>query len=199
MSARQSFSRELSSVMGIDQQNVYQLIVFETMHVFNPEISREVKKCPFRRLRSEKLLLREPIRTRQTYGLKRTATLPACNEMLKRVQREWHVFGQPVDYSSNDSSNALNGLITSEGICGMLEAKNFRHIDSVFPFVVAFIGRTCGEKDGIATTISTLYFDIMTCVKEQPLKELWTDEMVSKSENVIRDFQVLLLSHLGRH
>lgn len=119
--------------------------------------------------------------------------------MLKRAEREPHVSGQLVDYYSKDASNALNGLLISEGICGMLDANNVGHINYVFPFVAAFIDGVCGEKNAMTTAISVLYIDVANCVMERPLKNLWTDEAVSKLQNVICDIQELVICHFDKH
>lgn len=69
----------------------------------------------------------------------RTVILQACNEIKKRKQNKANVPEIIVDYSSCDISSALDALLTSERICGILDVKNYRHVDYVFPLSAAFI------------------------------------------------------------
>lgn len=61
-------------------------------------------------------------KTRRSYKLNMTAILRACNEMFERIQNDSNVPGIIVDFSSCDSSCALNGLFTNKGTFGLLEA-----------------------------------------------------------------------------
>lgn len=199
MSGYPSFLECSSLVINDEEHNMYNLFGFEPMHAFDLGISKELKKCVFRRLGSEKLVINGVERKGRTFKTSRTAILRACNEMLKRIDIQSPVPGSVVDFSSKDSSNALNGLFTSDGVCGMLEAKNYRHVDYVFPFVAAFIDRICGERDNLTTAISVLYIDLVNWVLERPCQKPWTCSEVDKLQKFVHSFQRLVVNHFGEH
>ena len=103
------------------------------------------------------------------------------------------------DFSSKDGTNVLNGLFTNEGICGMLEAKNYREVDYVFPFVAGFIDRVCGEKKGTLTELCVMYIDLVQECFERSNSILWDEEKISKVENYISSFQSICVRHFGNH
>lgn len=80
--------------------------------------------------------------------------LTSVNEMLKGIQDESYITGIRVEFSSKSCSTAFNGLFTSKGLCSMMEAKNMRCIDYVFPCVACFIDRVCGELWKPITSLS---------------------------------------------
>lgn len=120
ISTRQPCFEKVSFVVISDDHDYYQLFGFEPVYIFNVRIFKKVRKYLFRRLKSGNFVLRGPETSVRTYRLNRTAILRACIEMFKGVQRVSHVFGQLVHYSSNDNSNALNGIFPGEGIRGKL-------------------------------------------------------------------------------
>lgn len=101
--------------------------------------------------------------------------------------------GLIVDYTSNDSSSSLS-LFTSEGVCGMLEAKSYRRVEYVFRFFPILIVRVLGQKYSMNSVIFILHIDIVYWVMERPSEELWTDEEVAKLKGVVRSFQELVVN-----
>lgn len=199
ISACRSYFESTSLLLNNTEHDVYKVFGFEPLHVFDLGISKELKKCLFRRLGSEKLVMKGSERNGRTYKTCRTAILRACNEMLKRNQVQGQVPGIVVDFSSNDSSNALNGLFTSDGICGMLEAKNYRHVDYVFPFLASFVDRICGEKECMTTAISVIYIDLVNWVLERPDNMLWTESELKKLDEFVHSFQELIVNQYGKY
>lgn len=82
--------------------------------------------------------------------------LRACNEILKQIQSKTYLLGLAVDCSWSGSSSLRNGLLIREGVCRMLEAESYGHLDCVFSFVTALIDRICGEKTSITSIIYIL-------------------------------------------
>lgn len=70
----------------------------------------------------------------------------AFNEVLNLILSALYVLGIVVHYSLNNSSRSLYGLLTTEGVCCMLEARNYRQVEYVLLFVAALINKLCGEK-----------------------------------------------------
>lgn len=121
----------------------------------------------FARLWCESLMLSGHERSRRSYESNRTAILRACSEMFKRIKTESDVRGRLVDVSSCDRSSTLNGLYTSEKVCGMLEVKNYRHFHYMFPFIAAFIDRIRGERVSMTNVISMLCIEIFSWALER--------------------------------
>lgn len=124
--------------------------------MFDLGLSKELKRYLFRILVSKHLVLNGHERTGQTYRSSRTEILLACNETVKQTKSELYVPGLVVDYSSSDSTTSLNGLFTSEGVFGMLEAKNYKHVDYGFLFFDALVDRIRGEKNRMTSVICIL-------------------------------------------
>lgn len=78
-------------------------------------------------------------KTTRSYKSNRTANMRTRNKMLKQTQNEKNVPEIIDGFPFCGSSSVLNGLFTSEGICGMLEAKNHRQVHYMFPFIAALI------------------------------------------------------------
>ena len=199
MLACKSFFESAPFVINNQVCNVYELFGFEAMHVLDLGISKEMKKCVFRRLGSEQIFVNNGKMKGKTLKQLRMAILKACNEMLKRIEMESYVPGCHVDFSSKDGSNALNGLFTNEGICGMLEAKNYREVDYVFPFVAAFIDRVCGDRKGTLTDLCVMYIDLVQECFERSNSTSWDEEKISKVEDHISSFQSICVRHFGNH
>jgi len=51
------------------------------------------------------------------------------------MERDSHARGLHIDFSSNEKGPAINGISTNDGLRGMLEAKDYRTLDMVFPFI----------------------------------------------------------------
>lgn len=194
-----SFLENSPLLLNNSEHHMYQIFGFEGMHVLDLGISKEMKKCIFRMLSSDVLKIKGPERKGRTYKTCRTAILRCCNEMLKRIQEESYVQGLNVDFSSGDSCNALNGLFTRDGICGMLEAKNYRQVDQVFPFIAAFIDRVVGDWQSVTTGLCLSYTEITKWVLERPSRKPWTDSEVMKLEETLYRFQRHVVNHFGRH
>lgn len=69
--------------------------------------------------------------------------------------------GLEINFSSSDISYALDGMFTSEGICGILQETFYTHVDYVFSLVAAFLDRICGERKNMTSVTSTLYIMVV--------------------------------------
>ena len=92
---------------------------------------------------------------------KKTAILRGCNSLLRVIEKDSGISRIHVDFSTKEASSRLNGLFMDNGIRGMLEGKDYRNLDFVFPFVAAYIDRFIGCKKGILTKVNTMYSDIV--------------------------------------
>lgn len=57
-----------------------------------------------------------------------------------------------IDFSNRSKGWKYNGFFTESGIVGMLEAKEMKLVDMIFPIVAGFIDRMCGEDSTCPTT-----------------------------------------------
>lgn len=174
--------------------NVYSSNTFEAMHYLDSGISKEIKMCIYRRLGTDHLKVSGPYGNNRSFKSCRNAILCSANEILKEIQSQSHVPGLHVDHSSKGSSATLNGLFSSEGISGMLEAKDMRSIDYVFPFVAAFIDRICGEEHGPVTSITVLYIEIIQMIFEKDDDKKWTDDDMADLQKYVKILQSMLIS-----
>lgn len=138
------FFEGASAVTDSKTHSIYQLFAVEPMQNFWFRNFQGVEKSLFRRLAREILIPNGRKRTTWSCKLTRTPILRVCNEVLKRIQNESIVQGIIDDYSSSDCSRALNRLFISRGICVMMEASYYRHVDYMFSFNALFIDRTRG-------------------------------------------------------
>ncbi|MEM1002920.1 MAG: hypothetical protein AAGH46_09760, partial [Bacteroidota bacterium] len=189
LSTCRSYFEETNLFIQDNENNVYWSIGFEAMHNLDLGISKELKNCLFRRLGSERLTCKGREFNGRIYKSIRTAIFRAANEMFKQIQEESYVSGLHVDFSSKNCSSSLNGLFTQDGVTGMLEAKNMRCIDYIFPFVACFIDRICGELWGPSTTISVLYIDIVKMIFELEETAEWRYEDMDRMKGYITHFQ----------
>ena len=89
--------------------------------------------------------------------------LTACNDLLALYQKESYVKDMQFNYTSTEKGNRVNGIFTNDGLRGMLEAKNYKAIDMVFPFVAAFIDRCSGDEESHPVTkVCSRYTELMT-------------------------------------
>jgi len=176
--------------------NVYIIMGFEPMHNFDLGMSKEMKNAIFNRLGSEDLYIRLNGGRSRTFKSCRTSILKGVNDMLKEIQTNSYVSNLYVDFSSKQSSSTLNGLFSSDGLIGMLEATNMRTVDYVFPFVSMFIDRVCGERWGPLTTISTMYIDLVQRILEREDNEQWTYDEVNRIGKYIKQFKLVIMKVL---
>ena len=80
------------------------------------------------------------------------------NAFLALLEKEYPTTCLHVDFSKAKNSTRLDGLFVEDGVRCMLEGKDYKTVDMIFPFIAAFIDRACGEvSNGPVTTVSVLY------------------------------------------
>ena len=169
------------------------------MHNFDLGMSKELKNCLFKRLGSENLTVKDGERKGRAFKSMRTPILRAVNEMLKEIQVQSYVTGVHVDFSCTSCSSSLNGLFTSDGLCGMMEAKNMRSVDYGFPFICVFIDRIFAETWGPLTSVSTIYIEIIHWILERNECTPWTEKELDKLRNLLFHFQELVMTVFSKY
>jgi len=140
---------------GFISGNVYDLFTFEPLHNLHLGISKLLKT-----------MLYEFI---GTFRSKRLSTLRACNSVLRQMERDSQISGLHVDFSTKESSTQLNGIFLSTGLRGMLEGKDYRNLDYVFPFVSAYVDRFRGMHDDPSLTQESLAYIQIYCSRSSKL------------------------------
>lgn len=67
--------------------------------------------------------------------------LTGCNKLLLVCEKPFSVFHLEADFSSRQKSLQLIGVLASTGVKENLEKNGFKTIETVLPFLAAFIGR----------------------------------------------------------
>jgi len=161
--------------------DVYSIFTFESLHNLHLGISRLLKNCFTEYLHSNSVTT-NPVgarRYQRTLSSQRIQVLKVCNAILAEVENTYPASGLHVDFSKTEKTSQLNGLFLREGVRGMLEGKNFRAVDMVFPFVLSFIDRILGfQGTADLTSVHTMYTEIMvTCLYDIPRRGISIDEV----------------------
>ena len=150
--------------------DLYTILAFEPMHNLFLGMSKTLKILIFLRLGSENLFVEKD---KKKFKYIRFTILKCVNEMLSRMEKESYIPDFTVDFASKTNPSELNGLYCKDGVTGMLEAKNYKCLDTIFPFVAAFIDRCCGEKYGPLTSLCSLYNDIIRLCLHREYSPPW--------------------------
>lgn len=177
---------------------------FEPLHNLFLGISRLLKSCLSERLRSldfETSLIPTAAGKQRTVPFRtvRMTILMGVNKLLSHIQRYSPIPGSRVDFSKGGSSGHEKGLYGSEGkLIGMLEGKDYRNLEMVFPFVGAFLDRACDE---VVTAVSTKLFVIYVEIVQESLSytpdgsSTWNEIKVSALERKIEKFKDMARVH----
>lgn len=112
------------------------LFIFESLQNFSLGISGMLKKYILTHVSSA-----------PSAAGRRTSLLIACYLLLAVICKGSEAKSMNADASKKDVSASLNGTDTNNRITGMLEEKNFKQLDSLYSFVVAFVNRAMGEQN----------------------------------------------------
>jgi len=173
--------------------DLYKILAFEPMHNLFLGISKTIKVLIYFRLGSEILEVQGTGDKTKKFKTIRCSILKCINEMLSRMENESYIPDFVVDFSSKSNPTDLNGLYSKDGLIGMMEAKNYKCLDTIFPFVASFIDRCCGELSGPLTTICSLYNDIVQCTIHRDCSPPWTSLSVQKLRKMILTFKTFMV------
>ena len=143
--------------------DIYELFTYEPLHNLHLGISKLLKQCTYYYVTSKHRVSFQHVRrnAKMTIGSKKSAILRGCNSYLRAIETDSGISYLRVDFSSKNASVTLNGFFLETGVRGMLEGKDYRNVDFVFPFVAAFIDRITQESNGDLTTIHVLYSELL--------------------------------------
>ena len=178
----------------------YNIFSFEPLHNLHLGISKLIKQCIVHRLSSPDLTTTTASRsgTPRTFKKVKKSILVGSNSILSAIERDYYITGLHVDFSKGEKGTNLNGLFTEDGIRGMLSAKDYHHVDMVFPFIAAFIDTCCDEVETAPlTSICTQYSDLVAWVMKRGRIKHWTAAELESLQNSISYFKQSMLSTLG--
>jgi len=159
-----SFLEDLKvSSQSFIPSDIYELFTFEPLHNLHLGISKLLKQCTYYYVTSKHRVSFQHFKrnARVTIGSKKAAILRGCNTYLRAIDEDSGMSSLRVDFSSKNASITLNGLFMENGIRGMLEGKDYKTVDYVFPFIAAFIDRITQEQDGKLSSIHILYSELL--------------------------------------
>lgn len=176
----------------------HSIFMFEILHNFHLGISRMLKTCLSERLKSTILKTAKVptnggnIRT-ACFRTVRMTILAGINRMLAHIQRYSPAKGLKIDFAKGGTAGDEKGLYGAEGnLIGMLEGKDYRQVDTIFPFIGMFLDRCSDEvHSALSTNVFVLYVEIMqTAVSNNsPDGTSWNEMAVQKLEQKIAVFK----------
>lgn len=187
--------------------DLHEIFNFEPLHNFHLGISKELKRCLSERLKSEDLYS-SALPTKG--GNNRTASfrtlrltiLFAINRMLTHIQTHSPAKGLRIDFSTSGKGSFESGLYGENGkLVGMLEAKDYKAIDMISPFIGMLVDRCCDEvATAPTTTLYVQYVDIMQMSMSYNNNSMsWTEDSISTLEKKITLFKRNALNLYGTY
>ncbi len=120
---------------------------------------------------------------------KKTAILRACNSLLRAIEEDSDIPNLHLDFSTKEASSTLNGLFLNNGIRGMLEGKDYRNLDYVYPFVMAYVDRITNCINNGLTEVNTIYSDILYTLYHTITVRGLTPHISSNLQSLIKTFK----------
>jgi len=181
---------------------VYSMFTFESLHNLHLGISKLLKNCFLEFLQSNQVMT-WPNGTRKqkkVLSSQRSNVLKAANAILAEIEKKYPATGIHVDFSKKEKTAQLNGFFLRDGVRGMLEGKNFRSIDLVFPFIASFIDRALGfQGNPVITTVKTMHTEVMvTCLHDFPRKGV-SEVDLQDFEKKIYNFKKTVMQFYGKY
>lgn len=145
-------------------RDIYSIYTFECLHNLLLGISPLLKICLFKYLSSDFEV--DTFKYGDTVRMKISSLkenlLRAGNSILSNIDEKYPMNGKRVDFSRQEYRTGINGLFLKTGVRGMLEGKDWKNIDMVFPFVAAFVDKMSGcRKGGLLTKVNVQYTEIL--------------------------------------
>lgn len=117
----------------------------------------------------------------------RLGVLHICNPLLGSIKRDEEFLGTCIDFPEGKVTNRLDGIYTITGLRGMLEGKDYRSLETVFPFVAASINRSTKCETTPSMTIAyTCFSEIAIDVIEDMAWRTWREDNLSCHESMVR-------------
>ena len=127
-------------------------------------------------------------------------TFNLLNSFLREIDRVYPCPGMSVDHSASGKDPNMNGLFMKGGLKGFLEAKDFRAIENVLPFLGMIVDEETGQDgDNSVTTVMTQYCDLIRTMYRVDRKDYWSFEEVASFDEDIAKFKALAVKVFGQY
>lgn len=97
-------------------------------------------------------------RTVRSFSSLRTENLRQFNAFVDEIKMQSKCFKVGLWMRNTEELPMLNGLLTDDGLGGMLEAADVKKLDMISSFIRAFIDPICAESD--ISTITAVFTNI---------------------------------------
>ena len=169
--------------------DMYDIYTYEPLHNLWLGVSKLILICISLRLLSKTLTTTTGSSTNspRPFASIRHKVLRGVNNILAAIERDYPAPGLHIDFSTSSAGSSLNGIFVQDGLRGMLEAKDYRALTMVFPFIGAFIDFCCDETDTCPiTTICTQYADIVRWLYGNHSPPDWSESLLQAlHQNII--------------
>lgn len=184
-----------------DTFDIYKIFTVEPLHLFHLGISKLIKQCACDRLKStEKRTYAMGGENGKTFSFIRNSVLRQMNGFLEDVFSNHEGIRINCTIRKADGKPGLNGMFKEDGIAGMVEAKIFKEMDKVSPFLGSIIDRACGEEMvAPVTKIFTMYVEIVNMFCRNEGVEKWDREQLNRAGEKVAEFKTLGYKYFGEY
>ena len=172
-------------------RSLYDIFTYEPLHNLHLGISKMLKQLTFHLVGSDKEVhfcnakKKGPIK----FHTKKMAILRACNSLLRAFEKSDTISSLHIDFSTKDNTCRLNGILLEAGVRGMLEGKDYRNLDFVFPFVAAYVDKISGCTSNGLTLVHTMYSDLLTVLLDDVERDGVNDDSIRAISKRIASFK----------
>ena len=133
-------------------------------------------------------------------AVKPSVVFNRLNTFLRDLHMSGHCPGIYVNFSESSKESSMNGLFTSQGIKGFLEARNYRDVEKVLPFLGTIVDDELGYRGDVPlSTLFTQYVDILLAVFRVQRLEWWSEEEMKQFQLRLGRFKMKAVDVLGRY
>lgn len=174
-----AFSNHFKSLSsGLERVSIldpYAIFRFEPLHNLHLGITKMILRLIHLRLRSVSSM---PLRVlhRMNLFLREVELFHMCPEMH-------------VDFTVTSKNHYLNGLFNAEGVIGMLEAKNFKHVEKILPYLGTIADRAVSPPRSSTTSTLSTYCEILRLIYRRGCKDWWTSSELSELQALVSRFK----------
>ena len=182
--------------------DLYSIFTFEPLHNLFLGISPKVKELLIHYLGSNTLHTNPSSskRSQRLFSSVRASVLRGCNTVLSVFQNEYMMPGTRVDFSKKEGSSQLNGIYMTRGLRGMLEGKDYRALDVMFPFVFGYVDCWLGTSaEASLTKIHVSYTDLVNRLMTDNFGEGWSAADFSDMQKEVSAFKEDISKLFGPH
>ena len=192
LSSWSSFLENSNLVPSTVIDDLYSIYTYEPLHNIHLGLSVRLKDVLTHYLGTSKSVT---INGRlRTYCSLRHTVLKGCNSLLRSIQDLYTMPGIRYDFSKKECSTALNGIYTNTGLRGMLEGKDYKVLDTIFPIVFAYVDTWLSDNDSAPLTeVHTLYTDIINTILSDNHGNGWIADDLDTLQSEIKIFKTKMV------